>query len=196
MADASVTITLDGVDIEVDAGQRLIEAAREAGTYIPRFCYDKRMEPVGLCRTCLVEIDGVRGFPASCSVPAADGMKVSTDTPEVSEIRRGVVELTLGMFPKNGGNSDRGYKELTIAARRYEVDADRWGGREREPTDTSNPVFNIAMDSCILCSRCVQACQDGHQFIGAIDFLGSSLSSRIGTFAEKPLIESVCTTCG
>jgi formate dehydrogenase alpha subunit len=202
----TITLSINDAAVEVPDGASVLDAINSSGTYISQLCKDPDMKAIGACRTCLVEIDGVRGFPASCSVPATDGMAVSTDTPEVSDIRRGVVELTLGMFPESGdrGNGSGGsrtapshdYKELSISARRYEADAGRWGGREREATDTSNPVFNIAMDSCILCGRCAAACQDGHQFIGAIDFLGSAQSSRIGTFAEKPLLESVCTTCG
>ncbi len=85
---------------------------------------------------------------------------------------------------------------MTTAARRHGIRSSRWEARRREAADESNPVFNIAMESCILCGRCAQACQDGHQFIGAIDFLGAGRSSRIGAFMDKPLVESVCTTCG
>ena len=151
------------------------------------------MEALGACRTCLVQIEGQRGYPASCSVPAADGMVVWTDAPGVTDIRKGVVELTLGMFP---GNGHRDYKELSVAARAHGLDGSRWSGREREAVDTSNPVFDIAMEACIMCGRCAAACQDGAQFIGAIDVLGTGAGARIGTFMDRPLVESICTTCG
>ena len=200
----SIKLTINGHDVEVPESSSVLDAINSSGTYVPQLCRDPDMKPIGACRTCLVQIEGVRGFPASCSVPAADGMKVWTETPELTSIRRGVLELTLAMFPDNGANGSeahpdpvrRDYRELTVAARHHDITASRWRGRDREPVDTSNPVFDIAMDSCILCGRCAQACQDGHQFIGAIDFLGSGGSSRIGTFMDRPLLDSVCTTCG
>ena len=197
----TITLALNGHDVEVPDGASVLDAVNTSGTYISQLCKDPDMEPIGACRTCLVQIEGTRGFPASCSVPARNGMKIWTDTPEVRKIRGGVVELTLAMMPENGSKArsePRGndYRELSIAAEHHDLTNPRWGGRDREPVDASNPVFNIAMDSCILCGRCTQACQDGHQFIGAIDFLGAGQSSRIGTFMDKPLVESICTTCG
>ncbi len=106
----TITLSIDGRDVAVPDGASVLDAVNASGAYISQLCKDPDMKAIGACRTCLVQIDGVRGFPASCSVPATDGMSVSTDTPEVSDIRRGVVELTLGMFPENGdgrGGSSR-----------------------------------------------------------------------------------------
>ena len=194
----SITLAINGHNVDVPDGASVLDAVNAAGVYVPQLCKDPDMKPIGACRTCLVQVEGARGILASCSVPATEGMRVSTDTPEVTKIRRGVLELTAAMFPDNGGSGAgiEGYKELSIAAKHHGIDSPRWAGREREPVDDSNPVFNIAMDDCILCGRCVQACQDGHQFIGAIDFLGAGQESRIGTFMDRPLLESVCTTCG
>ena len=199
----TITLQINGSEVQVTDGASVLDAVNSSGAYVSQLCKDPDMKPIGACRTCLVQIDGTRGFPASCSVPAADGMEVWTDTPQVRNIRRGVLELTQAMVSTNGNgrkaspeHSRRDHRELTIAAEHHDLDRPRWSAREREAVDESNPVFNIAMDDCILCGRCVQACQDGHQFIGAIDFLGSGQSSRIGTFMDKPLLESVCTTCG
>ncbi len=192
----TITLAINGKQVTVNDGVSVLDAINQSGAYISQLCKDPDMKPIGACRTCLVQIDGVRGFPASCSVPAAEGMSVLTETDDARETRRGVLELTMAMFPQNGETASEDYRELSIAARHHDIDTSRWMGREREAVDASNPVFQIAMESCIMCGRCAQACQDGHQFIGAIDILGAGTEARIGTFMDKPLIESVCTTCG
>ena len=193
----TITLAINGNKVEARDGTSVLDAINASGTYISQLCKDPDMKPIGACRTCLVQVEGMRGFPASCSIPAAPGMEVWTDTPQIRNIRRGVLELTQAMVTGNGsGNGRKAHRELSVALDHHDLDRPRWPGRKREQVDSSNPVFNIAMADCILCGRCVQACQDGHQFIGAIDFLGASQTSRIGTFMDKPLLESVCTTCG
>jgi formate dehydrogenase alpha subunit len=189
----TTTLQINGSDVEVPDGASVLDAVNASGTTISQLCKDPDMKPIGACRTCIVQIDGTRGFPASCSVPATDGMQVWTDSDDVTRIRRGVLELTQAMVGANGNGNHR---ELDLAAKYNGLDSPRWASREREAVDTSNPIFNIAMQDCILCGRCAQACQDGHQFIGAIDMLGAGQESRIGTFMDLPLVESVCTTCG
>ena len=191
----TITLTINGREVQTPDGSSVLDAINTSGTYISQLCKDPDMKAIGACRTCLVEIDGVRGFPASCGVPAANGMRVSTESSQALEIRRGVLQLTQAMVAQNGNDSGR-RRELDTALKHYGIGRPRWREREREPIDTSNPIFNIAMDDCILCGRCAQACQDGHQFIGAIDFLGAGTGSRIGTFMDRPLVDSVCTTCG
>ena len=191
----TITLRIDDSEVQVRDGATVLDAINASGTYISQLCKDPDMEAIGACRTCLVEVEGMRGLPASCSVPAADGMNVWTGTDKAREVRTTVLELTSAMVGANG-NGENGHRELTVAAREHGLDAPRWASREREPVDSSNPVFDIAMDSCILCGRCAQACQQGHQFIGAIDFLGTGRTGRIGTFMDRPLVESVCTTCG
>lgn len=189
----TIELSINGQTVAVSDGASVLDAINQSGTYLSQLCKDPDMKPLGACRTCLVQIDGQRGFPASCSIPASDGMTIWTNTPEVTEVRKGVIELTLGMLPQN---QDKNYEELSLAAAHHNISTPLWNGRSREPTDNSNPIFEIAMDSCILCGRCAKACQDGAQFIGAIDVLGTGTNSRIGTFMDRPLIESVCTTCG
>ena len=165
----AITLNINDRAVQVPDGSSVLDAINTSGTYISQLCKDPDMKAIGACRTCLVEIDGVRGFPASCGVPAAEGMRVSTESLDVRNLRKNVLELTQSMMGTNG-NSSKDHRELDIALKDHGVEQPRWTGRDREPIDTSNPIFNIAMDDCILCGRCAQACQDGHQFIGAIDF--------------------------
>ena len=189
----TVTLYVDGSEVRVPDGASVLDAVNASGAYVPQLCKDPDMGPNAACRTCLVEVEVARGFPASCTMPAAPGMKVLTDTPDVERVRTGVIELTMAMVDGNGAKD---HKELTVAARHHDVDGARWASRDREPVDSSSPVFDIMMRDCILCGRCAQGCQDGAQLIGAIDFLGAGLTSRIGTFMDAPLAESICTSCG
>ena len=185
-------IFINGKEINVPDNTSVLDAINISGTPIAQLCKDADMKAIGACRTCLVEIDGIRGYPASCSTPASEGMKVSTKGDQLDFIRKGVLELTAGMVDSNKED----LRELSRTIEANGADSGTWNSRIREKIDDSNPVFNIEMESCILCGRCAQACQSGHQFIGAIDVLGSSKQARIGTFMDRPLLESICTTCG
>ena len=185
-------IFINGKEINVPENSSVLDAINTSGTPIAQLCKDPDMKAIGACRTCLVEIDGIRGYPASCSTPAAEGMKISTKGDQLDFIRKGVLELTAGMVDSNKED----LRELSRTIDANKANSDAWKSRIREKIDDSNPVFNIEMESCILCGRCAQACQTGHQFIGAIDVLGSSKQARIGTFMDRPLLESICTTCG
>ena len=185
-------IFINGKEISVPENSSVLDAINISGTPIAQLCKDPDMKAIGACRTCLVEIDGIRGYPASCSTPASEGMKISTKGDQLNFIRKGVLELTAGMVDSNKED----FRELSRTIDVNRATADTWKSRIREKIDDSNPVFNIEMESCILCGRCAQACQSGHQFIGAIDVLGSSKHARIGTFMDRPLLESICTTCG
>ena len=215
----TITLTINDHPVTVPGGASVLDAINAGETYISQLCKDPDMKPIGACRTCLVQIDGVRGFPASCSTPARDGMVINTESQEVRRIRSGILELTMAMLPgersdisgqpqasladtgaksvrTGDGPTSASYGQLGLAAEHHGIQTSRWQPRQREEADQSNPVFNIAMESCILCGRCSQACQDSHQFIGAIDFLGAGRTSRIGTFMDQPLADSICTTCG
>ena len=185
-------VFINGKEVQVPEHSSVLDSINISGTAISQLCKDPDMKPIGACRTCLVEIEGVRGYPASCSTPISQGMKISTTGNKLDLIRKSVLELTAGMV-----HSDKDdYKEFSRVMESNSISNQVWKSRSREETDASNPIFNIAMDSCILCGRCAQACQTGHQFIGAIDVLGTSNQARIGTFMDKPLLESICTTCG
>ena len=101
----AVSIEINGKSVQTSAGESVLDVINTSGTYISQLCKDPDMNPIGACRTCLVQIEGQRGFPASCSVPATEGLKVWTDTPELRAVRKGVVELTLAMV--NGSGSKK-----------------------------------------------------------------------------------------
>lgn len=210
-----ITLTVNGKKVTVPDGASVLEAVNASNTYLSQLCKDPNMKPIGACRTCLVQIEGQRGFPASCSTPAREGMVVSTETPDVRRVRRVVLELTLAMVKPEAASGEVGegppspspspsgrrlgegdFRELTVAAQHHGLAAPRWTPRARERIDASSPVFNIDMSACIMCGRCAQGCGPGHQFIGAIDVLGTGQHARIGTFDNRPLLESICTTCG
>ncbi|MEC8912157.1 MAG: formate dehydrogenase subunit alpha [Chloroflexota bacterium] len=190
-----INVTVNGSSVEVEEGSSVLDAVNVSGTPLPQLCKDPDMKPIGACRTCLVDIEGTRGYPASCSTPCSEGMVVSTRGSELDDIRQTVIGLTTGMVSNFEYGSDT-HKELSTVASTFGIAESDFEPRQREPVDSSNPVFNIAMDSCILCGRCARACQQGHQFIGAIDVVGTATDARIATFMDKPLIESICTTCG
>ena len=192
----SVTVTIDGQKREVEEGSSILQAVNQAGIYIPQLCKDPGMEAIGACRTCLVQIEGRRGFPASCHTPVQDEMVVYTDSPDVRRIRQGVLELTLGMLPPEApGNSLAEHKELKIAAEHHGITSPVLAPRSREHLDDSNPFFSVDMDDCILCARCVEACQT-LQEIGAIAVLGRGQQAFIGAYDDQPIADSICTSCG
>src|SRR5258708_9952860 len=159
-----LTVTVDGRSVDVPAGASALDAINAAGVSVPQLCKDPDQKARGACRTCLVEIEGVRGFPASCTTPCSEGMQISVSSAEVERIRRGVLELTNSMQPAPS-------------------------------VDTSNPFFVLDMQKCMLCARCVSACDDV-QHIGAIALLGRGAAMKIGTFEDQPWRESICTSCG
>ncbi len=189
-----LTLTVNGREVEVPEGSFVLDAINDSGTYISQLCKDTRMNPLGACRTCLVQIDGQRGFPASCSTPAAEGMVVETESPAARRVRKGVLELTLSMLPEAADGKD--YRDLTFACEYHGVAGPLPQPRLRGAADESSPFFTISMSDCILCGRCTSGCQHDLQFIGAIDVLGAGTGARIGTFMDKPLTESICTSCG
>jgi formate dehydrogenase alpha subunit len=193
----SITLTIDGYQIVVPDGASVLDAVNAARIAIPQLCKDPDRPALGACRTCLVQIDGVRGFPASCSTPASEGMAVQTTSPELLRVRRGVLDLTLGMLPAaqqhNGQRPPLG--QLDPAARQHALPETSFASLQRYPTDTTKSFFLFERDRCILCARCTTACQDVQQ-IGAIALLGKGHRTKVGTFGDQPLAESICTSCG
>jgi len=202
----NVTLTIDAGSVTVPAGTSVLDATKRAGITLPQLCKDKDQQAIGACRTCLVEIEDARPYPASCHTPVRDGMVVRTDTPGVTAVRRGVLELTLGMVGRESdGLATNGRSELDTALEQHGVTARRWSKRAHtgehghaaapRARDESNPFFILNHDDCILCGRCTVACQDV-QHIGAIAMVGRETGTHIGTHMDTPIIDSICTSCG
>ncbi len=199
-------VTLDGISVKVDGyavlvspGTSVLDAVLAAGIDLPHLCKDPDMPAIGACRTCLVEVDGQRGLVASCGLPASNGMRVITDSEPARRVRRSVLDLTLGM-----GDGSRtavgasGSNELVHHAKQHDLEGSSFRPREQPKAhqpDQSNPFFVLNMNDCILCGRCAVACDDV-QHIGAISMLGVARGTRVGAFADGPIGESNCTSCG
>ena len=191
-----LTVSIDGQSISVPKGASALDAVNASGVYIPQLCKDPDQKARGACRTCLIQVEGMRGFPASCTTPCVDGMRIGVNTPEVQRIRRGVIELTMGMHPDAcQTNRPNTHNDVVDAARAHGIQTPRFAPLPDPSVDTSNPFFTVDMQQCILCARCVTAC-DEVQHIGAISLLGRGSAMKIGAFEDQPLRESICTSCG
>lgn len=191
-----LTVSIDGQSVSVPKGSSALDAINAAGVYVPQLCKDPDQKPRGACRTCLVQVEGMRGFPASCTTPCTDGMRISVDAPDVQRIRQGVIELTMGMHPDAcQTNRPNTHNDVVDAAHAHGITTPRFGPLPDPSVDTSNPFFTIDMQQCILCARCVTAC-DEVQHIGAISLLGRGSAMKVGAFEDQPLRESICTSCG
>src|SRR3954468_9702148 len=195
----TVSLTIDGRALTVPEGTTIWQAAKDAGIEIPVLCHDERYDPVGVCRLCVVDV-GARVYAASCIRPCEDGMEVRTDTPELERNRAQLTELLLvdqpptAEDPKETTTAD---SELHVLVRRYGLDQDasvlpRGLGRGE---DRSNPVIAVNHDACILCDRCVRACDDiqGNDVIGRS---GKGYATLIAFDLNDPMGESSCVTCG
>src|SRR3954464_7619347 len=195
----TVSLTIDGRELTVPEGTTIWRAAKDAGIEIPALCHDERYDAVGVCRLCVVDV-GARVYAAACIRPCEDGMEVKTDTPELERNRAQLTELLLvdqppvAEDPKETTTADN---ELLVLVRRYGLDQEasalpRGQGRGE---DDSNPVISVNHDACILCDRCVRACDDvqGNDVIGRS---GKGYATRIAFDLNDPMGESSCVTCG
>jgi formate dehydrogenase major subunit len=198
---ATVEVEIDGVAVAVPEGTSVLRAAAEAGVDIPKLCATDSLEAFGSCRLCLVEVDGVRGTPASCTTPVRPGMTVRTQSPKLAKLRRGVMELYISDHPLDcltcSANGDCELQDMSGVVGLREV---RYGVGEGEnhldaPKDTSNPYFDFDASKCIVCSRCVRAC-DEVQGTFALTIAGRGFDSKVSPGAEESFLDSECVSCG
>ena len=197
---APVDVVVDGLSVTVPEGTSVLRAAAEAGVEVPKLCATESLEPFGSCRMCLVEIDGRRGTPASCTTRVTDGMVVHTQTPTVERLRQGVMELYLSDHPLDCLTcSDNGDCELQDVAGAVGVRDVRYGyageNHTAEEKDTSNPYFDYDPSKCIVCSRCVRACEEV-QGTFALTITGRGFGSRVAASGGESFMDSECVSCG
>jgi formate dehydrogenase major subunit len=195
-----VTLDIDGIEVTVPEGTSLMRAAAEAGVNIPKLCATDSLEPFGSCRLCLVEIEGRRGYPASCTTLADNGMKVKTQTPKLADIRRGVMELYISDHPLDcltcSANGNCELQDMASAVGLREV---RYGYEGKNhlnsAKDESNPYFSYDPSKCIVCNRCVRACEET-QGTFALTIDGRGFDSRVSPGQMENFMDSECVSCG
>lgn len=198
-SETIVHVEIDGIDVSVPAGTSVMRAAAIGGVDVPKLCATDRLKAFGSCRLCLVEIEGVRGTPASCTTPVADGMRISTQTPRLEKLRRGVMELYISDHPLDcltcAANGDCELQEMAGAVGLRDVRYGYAGDNHFDaPADDSNPYFRFDPSKCIVCSRCVRAC-DEIQGTLALTIAGRGFGSTVAT-GGRDFFDSECVSCG
>ncbi|MCA9076028.1 MAG: formate dehydrogenase subunit alpha [Planctomycetaceae bacterium] len=207
----TVTVTIDGQEVTVDEGTTIWEAARQAGIDIPALCHDPRLDPVGVCRMCVVDI-GERVLAPSCMRQCADGMTVDASSEKVEQHRKMLTQLLLSEHPDEGERQASANQcELTTLGHHYGLGMEVGSGNgecggslssntsafriPRSAFDTSSPVIAVDHASCILCDRCIRACDDvqNNHVIGRT---GKGHSARIAFDLNQPMGQSTCVSCG
>jgi len=198
-SDKLISAEIDGQRVDIVEGTSILRAAAETGIDIPKLCATDSLEPFGSCRLCLVEVDGVKGMPASCTTPIQDGMKIKTQSKKLADIRKGVMELYISDHPLDcltcSANGDCELQDMAGAVGLREV---RYGFEGKNhlsvSKDDSNPYFSFDPSKCIVCSRCVRACEE-QQGTFALTIDGRGFDSKV-TAGEKEFLDSECVSCG
>ena len=199
-ATVMITLNIDGVEVTVPAGTSLMRAAAENSINIPRLCATDSLEPFGSCRLCLVEIEGRRGYPASCTTPAEAGMVVRTQSPKLQEVRKGVMELYISDHPLDcltcPANGKCELQDMAGVTGLREVRYGYEGANHLKlKKDESNPYFTFDSSKCIVCNRCVRACEET-QGTYALTISGRGFDARVAAGQSESFMESECVSCG
>jgi formate dehydrogenase major subunit len=199
-SEKMVALTIDGVEVTAREGTSIMRAAMEIGTEIPKLCASDMLESFGSCRLCLVEIEGRNGTPASCTTPIAPGMIVRTQTPRLKALRKGVMELYISDHPLDcltcAANGDCELQTQAGAVGLREVRYGYQGANHLgDAKDQSNPYFTYDPAKCIVCNRCVRACEEV-QGTFALTIDGRGFASRVAAGKNEPFLESECVSCG
>jgi formate dehydrogenase major subunit len=199
-SEKQVTLLIDGFSVTVPEGTSIMRAAMEVGIRVPKLCATDSLNSFGSCRLCLVEIAGRAGTPASCTTPVADGLVVSTQTEKLKQLRRGVMELYISDHPLDcltcAANGDCELQDMAGAVGLREV---RYGyageNHLNSDKDESNPYFTFDPSKCIVCYRCVRACEET-QGTFALTIDGRGFASTVSPGMDEPFLDSECVSCG
>ncbi|MCA0304654.1 MAG: formate dehydrogenase subunit alpha [Proteobacteria bacterium] len=198
-ATEQVTLTIDGQSVTVPAGTSIMRAAMEIGTKVPKLCATDSVDAFGSCRLCLVEIAGRPGTPASCTTPVAPGIVVSTQTERLKQIRKGVMELYISDHPLDcltcAANGDCELQDMAGAVGLREVRYGEGESHTHQAKDESNPYFTYDPSKCIVCSRCVRACEEV-QGTFALTIQGRGFDSKVSPGMNESFLSSECVSCG
>jgi len=187
-----VSLTIDDQPVTVPAGATILTAAQSIGVEIPTICYHDHCTPNGLCRVCVVEVEGARVLSPACVAQVGDGQRIRTQSERVTRSRRTIVEMLASAVDLSEA------PEIQRIAQDTHAELDRFGGgaRRAHALIDDNPMYVRDYAKCILCWRCVQVCADDAQYAYAINFEGRGFETGISTFFDKPLPETTCVFCG
>ena len=189
---ADVTLTVDGDSVAVPPGTTILKAAQQLGRQIPTICYHDHCTANGLCRVCVVEVNGVKPLVPSCLTSVREGIQVSTTSPRAERSRRTILEMLASAVDLSQA------PEIQQLLADYRADRARFPEAERREHAVldDNPMYIRDYSKCILCWRCVQVCAEDAQFTYAVNFSGRGFETTIGTFYDKPMPETTCVFCG
>jgi NADH dehydrogenase/NADH:ubiquinone oxidoreductase subunit G len=193
----TIDLTIDGKEVETQEGKSVLEASLEAGIYIPHLCHHADLSPIGACRLCIVEIDGMEELPSACTTPAVAGMTVITKSEQIDTARRMAMELLLAGHPADCTTCNK-YLNCELQSLKQYLVSDTISFKMRSrliPVDTSNPLFLHEPDKCVVCGRCVRACHELRE-VGVLHYRKKGKETYIGTAEGLPLAESGCRFCG
>jgi formate dehydrogenase major subunit len=195
-----VNLEIDGFQVTAPAGTSVLRAAASIGIDIPKLCATDSIEPFGSCRLCVVEIKGARGMPASCTTPVGEGMVVTTQNKKLADVRRGIMELYISDHPLDcltcAANGDCELQDMAGAVGLREVRYNPLGENHLNAVkDQSNPYFTFDPSKCIVCSRCVRACEET-QGTFALTIDGRGFDSKVSPSQNQAFMDSECVSCG
>jgi NADPH-dependent glutamate synthase beta subunit-like oxidoreductase/Pyruvate/2-oxoacid:ferredoxin oxidoreductase delta subunit/ferredoxin len=193
----TIKLNIDGREIETQKGKSVLEASLDAGVYIPHLCHHPDLSPIGVCRLCIVEVEGMEGLPTSCTTSALDGMIVKTKTDKIDPMRRLAMELMLAGHPPDCGTCIK-YLNCELQSLKQYLVSEQGSLKRRSklfPINTGNPLFVQDAKKCIVCGRCVRACHE-LRGVGVLFYKKKEKETYIGTASDLPLADSGCRFCG